>query len=237
MVVLGEVTKQLESVEPPEEGQGPLIEGGCNHRHWRAPVRTEHVTKCWFSEHTHSSLEAGDSVVAGEGTCVVRGSSSLSRFAGSVNTELSISVSGLLWRLRVSRPVSSPNTPSSNEVSSLMLRSSDVSEESPRNTPASSDANSLSLRLSDVSEESPSNAPTSKVVNRLRYRLSSSSASSPSKIPASRVVNGLGGKWKWPLRSSCFSDVSPWNNSLEIWPEVAAAGSASILGVNKHSEG
>ena len=24
---------------------------------------------------------------------------------------------------------------------------------------------------------------------------------------------------------------------LEIWPEVAAAGSASILGVNKHSEG
>ena len=88
--------RDLTSVEPPEEGQGPLIEGGCNHRHWRAPVRTEHVTKCWFSEHTHSSLEAGDSVVAGEGTCVVRGSSSLSRFAGSVNTELSISVSGLL---------------------------------------------------------------------------------------------------------------------------------------------
>ena len=31
----------------------------------------------------------------------------------------------------------------------------------------------------------------------------------------------------------------PWDDDvgLEIWPEVAAAGSASILGVNKHSEG
>ena len=46
MVVLGEVTKQLESVEPPEEGLGPLIEGGCNHRHWRAPVRVKGGQRC-----------------------------------------------------------------------------------------------------------------------------------------------------------------------------------------------
>ena len=34
-----------------------------------------------------------------------------------------------------------------------------------------------------------------------------------------------------------IADKAGVQAALEIWPEVAAAGSASILGVNKHSEG